>query len=213
MSGVNIMSWGLVAAGAATVIGGAMSSKASRDAARGQRSAEMEAIASQERMFDRQLELMEPYRQAGYGAVEGLQALTDPTQRGQMLMEYYQSPEFAQMADMSATEQARLSAVTGGLRSGSTYQNLEAIRPQLGQSYLTNQYNQLTGLANLGIGAASQGAQGAQALGNQQALAQRNMGQAYAQNQLSQANIFGDTAGQLGGLFMNYFNKPKQGQV
>lgn len=205
------MSWGMVAAGVATVAAGAMSSKASRDAAKGQRSAEYEAIASQERMFDKQLELMAPYRQAGYSAVEGLQALTDPSQRGQMLMEYYNSPEYAAMADMSATEQSRLGAVTGGLRSGSTYQNLEAIRPQLGQQYLTNQYNQLTGLANLGVGAASQGAQGAANLGNQQALAQRNMGQAYAQNQLAQANIFGDTAGQLGGLFMNYFNQPKQG--
>lgn len=207
MFGVFAMSWGMVAAGVATVAAGAMSSKSARDAAKGQRSAEMAALSAEERMFDKQLKLMAPYRDAGYSAIEGLQALTDPSQRGQMLTDYYKTPEYQAMQNQAETNTARLGSVTSGLRSGSTYKNLESIAPQLGQNYLTNQFNQLSGIANLGMGAASQGVQGAANLGSQQALAQRNMGQAYAQNQLAQANIFGDTAGQLGGLFMNYFNQ------
>ena len=192
-------------AAAAAVAGAGISAYASNKAAKGQQQSEANALAAQERMYKQQREDFMPYMKAGYGAVEGLQALTDPTKRGEMLMEYYQSPEFAQMADMSATEQSRLGAVTGGLRSGSTYQNLEAIRPQLGQSYLANQYNQLTGLANLGMGAASQGAQASSQFGNQSALAQRNIGQAYAQQQLANANIFGDAISTVGGILKDQY--------
>lgn len=155
----------------------------------------------QERIYQQQREDFQPYMQAGYKALESLQGLTDPTQRGKMLAEYYESPEFAAMSDMSATEQSRLGAVTGGLRSGSTYQNLEAIRPQLGQQFLTNKYNQLTGLANLGMGATSQGAQASGQYGQNMNLSQIRQGDIYAQQQLANANIYGDLASTLGGIF------------
>lgn len=192
------MPWAAAAAVASSAIGYMGANKA----AKGQQRAEAKALEAQERMYQQQREDFKPYMQAGYGALEGLQQLTDPTQRSQMLTEYYKSPEYAAMSDMSATEQSRLGAVTGGLRSGSTYQNLEAIRPQLGQSYLTNQYNQLTGLANLGMGATSQGAQAAGQFGNQSALAQRNMGQIYAQEQLAKSNAIGDALSAIGGVFI-----------
>ena len=187
---------------AAAAVGGALiSSQASKSAAGKQASAEREAIASQERMFDKQLELMAPYREAGYGAIEGLQQLVSPEGRAQSLQDYYASPEYQAMQNQAAETTARYGAATGGLRSGSNYAALQNIAPQLGQSFLTNQYNQYSGLANLGMGAASQGVQGAANLGNQQAMGLRNIGQANAQNSLTQANIYSGLANDLAGMY------------
>lgn len=188
-------------AAAAAVVGAGLSSYSSNKASKRQQSAELAGIESQERMFEKQLELLAPYREAGYGALGGLQQLVSPEGRATMLSDYYNSDEFRQMQRQGSENAARLGAVTGGLRSGSTYMALENVAPQLGQSYLTNQYNQLTGLANLGTGAASQGAQAAGQLGQSQAIAQQNMGQAYASNQLAQANIYGNLLSDLGGMY------------
>ena len=195
-------------AAAAAVAGAGLSAYASNKAAKGQRQSEADALAAEERMYNQQREDFMPYMQAGYGALEGLQQLSDPTQRAQMLTDYYKSPEYAAMSQRAETDAARLGAVTGGLRSGSTYQALESVAPQLGQQFLNNQYNQLTGLANLGAGATSQGAQAAGQFGSKSALAQRNMGQAYAQNQLANANIYGDALGTIGGIFKDEFGSP-----
>lgn len=187
---------------AAAAVGGALiSSQASKSAAGKQVSAEREAIASQERMFDKQLELMEPYREAGYGAIEGLQQLVSPEGRAQSLQDFYASPEYQEMQNQAAETSARYSAATGGLRSGSSYADLQNIAPQLGQSFLTNQYNQYSGLANLGMGAASQGVQGAANLGNRQAQGLRNIGEAQAQNSLAQGNIWSSAIGSIFGGF------------
>ena len=59
----------------------------------------------------------------------------------------------------------------------------------------------MTGLANLGMGAASQGVQGAQNLGMAQAQGLRGAGEAYAQGQMAQANIFGDLMSNLAGMY------------
>lgn len=189
---------------AAAAVGGALiSSQATKNAAGKQVSAEREAIASQERMFDKQLELMEPYREAGYGAIEGLQQLVSPEGRAQSLQDFYASPEYQAMQNQAAETSARYSAATGGLRSGSSYADLQNIAPQLGQSFLANQYNQYSGLANLGMGAASQGVQGAQYLGSQKAQGMQNIGQANAQNSLAQANIYSGLANDLAGMYQS----------
>jgi len=195
------MPWAAAAAVASAGIG-YMSSKKAADA---QLAASQSGQDYQERIYEQQRKDFMPYMQAGYKAVEGLQGLTDPAQRGQMLTDYYASPEFQAMQNQAETRAARLGSVTGSLRSGSTYKNLESIAAQLGQNYLTNQYNQLTGLANLGMGATSQGAGYASNLGNAAQMAQNQQGQIYAQQQLANANLFGDTASTLGGIFKDYY--------
>ena len=88
------MSWGMVAVAGATLVGGVMSSNAAGDAASQQQAGAQAGIASEERMFDKSLELQQPYREAGYGALEGLQQLTDPSGRAQLLSDYYAGPEY-----------------------------------------------------------------------------------------------------------------------
>ena len=101
----------------------------------------------------------------------------------------------------------RNAAMTGGVRSGNNQVALTSIAPQLGQNYLSNQYNQLTGLANMGMGASSQGAQSANYLGSSMNQAQQNIGQAQAQNYLAQGNIASNTIGTLGGIASQYYGQ------
>ena len=112
------MSWGIVAGAAISVVGGAVASNKAGKAANAQQAGALAGMESQERMFERSLELQEPYREAGYGALEGLQGLTDPTQRAEMLQGYYQGPEYQQQAAQVEEQQLRNAAATGGVRGG-----------------------------------------------------------------------------------------------
>jgi len=179
--------WGAIGA----IGGGLLGMNSADKAAKAQRKSEQEALAFEREMYNQQRQDFQPYMQAGQQAIGGLQSLTSPEGRAQALNDFYGSDEYSSMLSAANTNTARNAAVTGGLRSGSNYLAMEGIAPQLGQSYLTNMYNQQTGLANLGMGAASQGANAAFNFGNQAANAQRNMGQAYAQNQMAQGQALG----------------------
>lgn len=201
----------------AAVVGGvgaaAMANQAEisgRGALESQKSIEQQGLESQERMFQQSLGLMEPYREAGYEALGGLQGLTTPEGRAQSLGAYYRSPEYSAMADQASASALRGASAQGGLRGGSTYSALENVAPQLGQNYLSQQYNQLTGLANMGMGAASQGASGYQKLGQSQLGSYSQMGANTAAQQIAAANAQSQAIGQgiqgLGTAAAGYFN-------
>lgn len=69
------MTWGYVAVGAATLVGGAMASSATKKAAKGQAAASQSAIGEQQRQFDVSNENTRPYREAGATSLEELQRL------------------------------------------------------------------------------------------------------------------------------------------
>lgn len=66
------MTWGIVASVGGAIIGGSIASSGAKDAAQTQAQAGSEATAAQERMFNQQLELQEPWRQGG---MQGLNTL------------------------------------------------------------------------------------------------------------------------------------------
>lgn len=191
---------GGLALGAGMLGSAFMQSEASKKASAIQQASAQAGIQSQEAMFDKSLEIQEPYREAGYGALEELQGLSDPRQRSRMLQDYYSGDEYGALSAQVEEQQLRNAAATGGLRGGQNQAALASIAPQLGQQYLSGLQNQYTGLANMGMGAASQGAQGAQTFGAQQSALQQQSGQAAAQNALTQGGIWGNTAQGLGGL-------------
>ena len=200
------MPWGAAIAAGATLIGSSIQSNSAGEAAKSASTAELAGIESQERMFERSLELQEPYREAGYGAVEGLQGMLDPNQRASMLSSYYAGPEYQAYQQQAEETALRNAAATGNLRAGSTQQALASIAPQLGADYLSNQQNIMTGLGNWGVGAASQGSNQASMLGSNIAQSQQNIGNIQAQNAMAQGNIWGNAIGTLGGIGYNYFN-------
>ncbi|HHZ71046.1 MAG TPA: hypothetical protein EYN67_01135 [Flavobacteriales bacterium] len=201
------MPWGAAIAAVAAVGSSVASNKASKKASKKQAASAREGMASEERMFDRSLELQEPYREAGYGALEGLQGLTNQDYRAEQLQGYYAGPEYAQMSQQVEQQQLRNAAVTGGVRGGSNQVALASIAPQLGQQYLSGLNQQYTGLANMGMGAASQGSGQAMQLGQSMSGLQQQAGQAAAQNQIAQANIWGNAAQDIGALGYDYFNR------
>jgi len=201
------MSWGLVAGAAISVVGGAMASNSS-DKAAGQQQAGVQAgIDSEERMFEKSLELQEPYREQGYQALEGLNELNDPTGRESLLNTYYDSGEYQAMNAQAEEQQLRNAASMGQTRGGGNQVAMSTIAPQLGQNYLSNRYNQLTGMANMGMGAASQGANAATNLGGSMNNAANNSASAAAQNSIAQANIWGNVASDVGGFGIDYLNQ------
>lgn len=200
------MSWGMVGAAAVSVVGGVMQGNAADKAASKQNAAAQAGIDSQERMFDKSLEMQAPYREAGYNALSGLEGLTSAEGRATALDDYYNSAEFATMNAQNEEQQLRNAAATGGVRGGNNQAAMAAIAPQMGQNFLNNQYNQLTGLANMGMGAASQGAGAANQLGASMNQTQQNIGMNNASNELAQGNINANTIGTLGGLFGDYMN-------
>lgn len=200
------MSWWIAGS---VVVSGVASAIGSSKAAKSQKKSAQAGMSSEERMFDRSLRLQEPYREAGYDALEGLQGLADPTQRAGMLEDYYDSGEYQQLSGQVEEQQLRNAAATGGIRGGANQAALATIAPQLGQQYLSGLNQQYTGLANMGMGAASQGSAQATQLGGSLSALQQQAGQASASNALAQGNIFGNVAGDIGAIGYDYFGKGK----
>jgi len=109
------MSWGLVAVGVGSLGAGLLGSKSSDKASEHQQAGAMAGIESQERMFDKSLELQEPYREAGYGALEGLQGLTEQDYRAEKLQGYYDGPEYQALSGQVEEQQLRNAAVPAWL--------------------------------------------------------------------------------------------------
>lgn len=69
------MPWGAAIAAGGAIIGGSMQSGATKDAARAQQEQSEAAIKEQRRQYDLSRKDFEPYREAGYGALDRLQFL------------------------------------------------------------------------------------------------------------------------------------------
>lgn len=215
------MAWvaiGTVVAGAAT---SAYQGNQAEIAGRGQLAATREGMDMQERMFNQQLDLLDPYRQSGLQGLESLGGIAgQPLDRNAELSQYYQSPEFAQMSGVARNQQLASAEATGGLGSTSTGNSLAAIAPQLGQSYLAQRsgqqqdiYNQLSGLANIGLSGAGAQASYAGNYGSNTANALNQSAAQQAQARLGTANMWGNTIGNIAGAGFSYLNQPTTGGV
>lgn len=164
-------------AAVATVAGGAISSRGAsqaastqaagaRDASAAQLQAAREQIESQERMFERQVELQEPWRQAGMTALNQLMPLA--TQYTPFGMDQFQADpgyQFRLSEGMKALE--RQAAARGGLISGSALKAAQRFGQDLASQeygsafgrYLTEREAQLNPLQSLaGVGQTATGA-------------------------------------------------------
>lgn len=123
----------------ATVVGAAIGSRASRKAADTQAAAADRASDAQERMFERQVELSEPWRKAGETALNKLIPLTDYQTFG---MDQFQADPgygFRMSEGMKALE--RSAAARGGLLSGATLKGIQRFGQDLGSQEYANAFN------------------------------------------------------------------------
>lgn len=131
-----------------SVIGGVGANKAAKQQIAGNDKAQ----STYSQMYDKQMELYQPFYDAGSSGLQGLQSLVN--NRSGTLADYYNSSEYAGLANQARYQQLASAEATGGLGSTATGNALTSIAPQLGQNYLNSQYSNLMGLTGIGINSA-----------------------------------------------------------
>lgn len=156
------MTWGAVAIGGATLVGGLMSSSAQRSAgsqaADAQVASSQAGIAEQHQQFEAIQKLLSPYVNAGTGALTGQQDLLGLNGGGaqQTAINGIQSgPQFQSMLKQGENSILANASATGGLRGGNTQAALAQFSPQLLAQLLDSQYSKLGGLTSVGQNAAA----------------------------------------------------------
>lgn len=188
---------------AASAYSARKSSKAAGKAAEAQSEASEAGIEEQRRQFDKMVQLLSPYSQAGTGALsaqQNLLGLKGAAAQKAAISGIEQSPYFQATAKQGENAILQNSSATGGLRGGNTQGALAQFRPQLLNQLVQQQYQNLGGITSLGQNAAAQtgnaGMQSASNIGN--LLAQG--GQAQAGGYLGQAAATQQGIGNLIGL-------------
>lgn len=123
----------------AVVVSSAIGSRASSQAASTQAAAADRAAEGQERMFERQVELSEPWRKAGETALNKLIPLTDYQQFGMQQFQADPGYGFRMSEGMKALE--RSAAARGGLLSGATLKGIQRFGQDLGSQEYMNAFN------------------------------------------------------------------------
>lgn len=216
------MVWNLIIPAAAALIGGKMSADASRSAAKTSAAAADNASDVQREMFERNVELQEPFRQAGITALNKLTPLaTEYTPFGMQQFQADPGYGFRMSEGMKALEGS--AAARGGLLSGNALRGIQRFGQDLASQEFQNAFNRygvererrlnpLQSLAGVGqttsqnLGTA--GTQFANTMGNigmNQAAVAGNAG-------MARASAYGDTLNQLSRLYggMN-FGRPAGG--
>jgi hypothetical protein len=200
-------------------LGGALEGQQSASQAANIQSASAQGgIDEQRRQFDAIQKLLQPYSQAGHGALGQQQALLGlsgaPAQQG-AISALQGSPQYTAMLQQGENAMLQNASATGGLRGGNTQAAMAQFRPALLAQTIQDQYARLGGLTSLGQNAAAgvgnagmqTGANVANLIGQQGAaqaggvLAQNHLGNAI-QGGFGLANTLGGF-GKQGGSFQD----------
>jgi hypothetical protein len=203
-----------------------IASSGAKKAARTQERAAQDATAAQERMFQRQTELQEPFRQGGLTAQQEIMQLLgiggDKAAAGYGSMakafgtdQFQQDPGYAfrQAEGMKALE--RSAAARGNLLSGSTLKGVQRFGQDLASQEYQNAFNRfqversarlnpLQSLMGSGQSATNVLTGAAGQMGQNQASNIYNAGAARASGYVGQANALNTALGQIGGIATNY---------
>lgn len=154
-----------------------------------QAKATQKGIDLQREMWQTNMQNLAPFTPLAQQYVSQLQGLSTLQGQGQALNDYYNSQQYKDLAGQARYQSLMSAEATGGLGSTATGNQLAAIAPTLGQSWLSGQMNNYQNLANIGLGALT---------------GQANAGQNYANNasQLyqQQANAAAANANRPSGL-------------
>jgi hypothetical protein len=194
----------------ASIGSGISGASAAKEAANTQAQATQAAQDAQERMFNKQLELQEPFRQAGIGALNKLIPLSDYTKFG---MEQYQADPgygFRLSEGMKALD--RTAAARGGLLSGAALKGAQRYGQDLASQEYQNAFNRyqteraaqlnpLQSLAGVGQTAAGTLTNAYGAFGSQTGQNLQDIGTARASGYLGGQNALNQALGQAGQMY------------
>jgi hypothetical protein len=205
------------------MIGGAISSGGAQDAARTQADAANRAADLQKQMFDKQVELQDPYRQAGLTGQNRLMELLGlggnagaagygRYARDFGMQDFQQDPGYRFRLGEGLKAMGHAAGARGGLISGQTMKGMEDYRQNSASNeyqnafnrYQTNRANQLAPLGSLmssGQAAASNQAGQAGQYGVNAGNLMSQAGQSIAAGQLGSANTMGNALASMGSAY------------
>ena len=221
-AGIGWLVGGPVGAAVGGSIGGGLSqSRSSSRASSAQLRAAREANQLQREMFQQQRADLEPWRQAGIGALGRIQG--GDFERPFMMSDFMADPGYQFRLGEGEKAIQRAAAARGGLHSGATLKALTGYGQNLASEEFGNAFNRfqadkqrrfntLASLAGLGQTAQSQ-LTGAQSnLASQLAANQLGMGNVRAAGHIARGNIGSSLAGNLTGLWQQQQNRQQQQQ-
>lgn len=213
----------------AGVAGAAMSSSAAKSASKAQAAAAQQQVDAQKEMFEKQIELQAPFREAGLAAQNrlltylglpgGAEGTTDYGLYGKpfSMADFQADPGYAfRMSEgMKALENS--AAARGGLLSGTTLKGIQRFGQDLASTEYQNAYNRFYNTRNqmlnplqafLGQGQTATNALSTAAgnLGQGLSQAYGNMGQARASGYVGQANAINQGIQGIQGAANQYMN-------
>jgi len=194
----------------ATLGSGISGASAAQNAANTQAQATQAAQDAQERMFNKQIELQEPFRQAGIGALNKLIPLSDYTKFG--MDQFQQDPGYAFRLSEGMKALDRTAAARGGLLSGATLKGASRYGQDLASQEYQNAFNRyqiernaqlnpLQSLAGIGQTSANTLTGAAGAYGAQTGQNLQDIGAARASGYLGGQNALSSALGQAGQLY------------
>ena len=208
---------------AASMIGGAISSSGAQSAARTQADAANRAADLQKQMFDKQVELQDPYRQAGLTGQNRLMELLGlggnagaagygRYARDFGMQDYQQDPGYQFRLSEGLKALGHTAGARGGLISGQTMKGMQDYAQNSASNeyqnafnrYQTNRANQLAPLGSLmtsGQAAASNQAGQAGQYGVNAGNLMSQAGQSIAAGQLGSANTMGNALASMGSAY------------
>lgn len=207
------------------ITGASQAGEAAEKAGNVQAAAAQKGIEEQRRQFDRMMEVLAPFQEAGVGALERLQpyeqagvgalesqqalaGLRGPEAQRAAINQLSASPEFQAQVEQGERALLQRAAATGGLRGGNVQEALAQFRPAMLSDLINQQYTRLGGFTQLGsqtasniaqLGQASAARQGAGALESGAAIAGLlgEKGAARAGGILGQGGVVGQTFGDI----------------
>ena len=192
---------GLIASAGSSLIGGAMQADAAGDASAAQSASAQAGIDEQRRQFDAIRELLQPYTQAGVGALGQQGALLGLNGAGAQQGAYQgieNSPAFKAMMQQGENAMLQNASATGGLRGGNLQGAMAQFRPQLLAQQIQSQFQNLGGLTSIGQNAAAGVGNAGMSTGANIANLMGQQGAAQAGGALGQASAWGNALGGIG---------------
>ncbi|AOF85742.1 hypothetical protein BSY239_681 [Hydrogenophaga sp. RAC07] len=222
------MSFGIVAAVAGPVIGGLIGADAAGDASDAQSQSAARTDATNRYVFDKQVELQEPFRQTGLQANNRLLQLlgmaSGGDENGSLMRDFSMNdfeadPGYQFRMDEGTRAVEGGAAARGNLLSGAAQKALvkygqgvaseeygNAFNRFTGQQ--TNKFNRLKSMIDTGTGASTQIGNAAQTFGNATAQTNAAVGNAQAAGAIGQANAWSNSVGQVSNNLMQLIQKP-----
>lgn len=214
-----------------SIVGGIMGSRAQKKAASSAAGAQIQAaemsIEEQRRQFEETQRLMQPFLEAGYGALEGLapfrEAGATAFQQQQDLLgingaaaqqaairQLETSPMYTEQVRAGEEALLQQASATGGLRGGNVQGALAQFRPAMLAQEIERQYGRLGGLAGAGLGIESDLYTMGQAAAGKQAAQGANMATNIGNLLTQQGQAQAGSALAAGQARANLYNIPSQ---